>query len=81
MLDFDEDEMLNISAAVVPCRGREARLDTDRDNDFTARELDELAPLAPGDAKDLGEHSTPSSETLARVEKRIKAARRLKYGS
>jgi len=82
MIDFDEDEMTYIPT-LVPCRGRESRLDTERDNEFTARQLDELAPLAPGDAKELADkyHSLPSDETMARMAARILAARRLKYGS
>lgn len=83
MVDFDEDEMLNTPATIVPCRGREGKLETDVCEPFTAKDLDQIAPLAPGDAKDLADnyYSLPSCETMARLAKRIQAARRLKYGS
>ncbi len=48
---------------------------------FTQSDLDEIAPLVPGDEKWLGERCIPSYETLRRLEQRIKAAQILKYGT
>lgn len=66
---------------MVPCRGRSGLPDTvNFNNQFTERELDEIAPLEPGDGRWLGEDRVPSYETILRVERRIKAAQLLKYG-
>lgn len=72
--------MLKFQDKLVPCRGREDRLATNPCDTFSTRQLDELAPLEPHDASELGDYCTPSSETITRVQKRIEAARRLKYG-
>lgn len=48
--------------------------------EFTAKELDAIAPLAPGDAQWFGEFCRPPIETVERMDRRIKAAKKLKYG-
>jgi len=65
---------------VIPLRGDFPLGDTSVRESFTKRALDAIAPLAPGDERWLGENCYPSVETLERVEKRIEAARKLKYG-
>ena len=83
MLYLDEEPML-IRADIVPCRGRTARADTMVQESFTAKELDALAPLIAGDCECLRENRyeryEPRPETIERIEKRIQAARRIKYG-
>lgn len=81
MFDLDEDDMLDIPVHIVPCRGRAGRPDTDYFESFTEKELDLLAPLAPGDSQEMAQYSAPNPETITRLEQRIEAARRLKYGS
>ena len=82
MPDFDpEDDMqLYIPTNVVPCRGRDGGAPTIVCESFNTKQLDALAPLAPIDQKALGERFVPEKETIDRLEKRIEAARRLKYG-
>jgi hypothetical protein len=64
---------------IIPHRGRGLR-DTNVSTEFTAKELDSVAPLQRGDAKEMGEFSCPGPETIERMNERIKAAKRLKYG-
>lgn len=73
--------MLNTPAHIVPCRGREGKLETDVCESFTAEELDAIAPLRAEDVRGLADYSLLSDETVARMASRIQAARRLKYGS
>jgi hypothetical protein len=73
--------MLPSHTNIVPCRGRAGKYDTHQLASFTETELDQLAPLDSRDPKEMGEFCIPSSETIARVQRRIQAARRLKYGS
>ena len=73
---------LMLRDTVVPYRGDYPRADTRGDRaSFTKSDLDKIAPLAPGDERWLGENCFPSCETMERVEARIEAARRLKYGA
>lgn len=65
---------------IVSCRGRVRREDTDIHESFTAEQLDALAPLERGDTTEMGELSIPGSDTIDRLQKRIEAAKRLKYG-
>lgn len=65
---------------MVPYRGNAPREATRTEETFSVRRLDEIAPLAPGDEKWMGENVIPSAETIERVQARIEAARRLKYG-
>jgi len=80
VLDFDEDDMLITPYRVVPDRGRAGQFESNVCESFTAEQLDALAPLEPDDAREMGAYTTPRSETISRVQKRIQAARRLKYG-
>ena len=66
---------------VVPCRGRYALPERDVQTAFSARELDDLEPLDQRDIAELAERSRPRDETISCVERRILAARRLKYGT
>lgn len=43
-------------------------------------QLDEITPLDPGDADSMGEHDDADPEVIARMDARIRAAKRLKYG-
>jgi len=73
---------LMLRDTVVPLRGDFPRADTRGDRaSFSKSDLDKIAPLAPGDERWLGENCFPSCETMERVEARIEAARRLKYGA
>ncbi|MGH9931004.1 MAG: hypothetical protein ACREA9_17490 [Pyrinomonadaceae bacterium] len=67
----------------IPCRGRIALPETIRLESFTAKELDEVAPLSQHDRECLGEAYwyEPRPETIGRVEKRIQVAKGLKYGT
>jgi hypothetical protein len=79
--DFSEDEMLYAPDRIVPARGRKGLADTDiTSQNFTERELDLIAPLEPDDPIDIARDHIPNSETIARFDSRIQAARRLKYG-
>ena len=56
------------------------RPDTNVFTEFTAAELDAVAPLRQGDEKWLGEFCYTTPELIERMDERIKAAKRLKYG-
>ena len=83
MLYLDEEEML-ARLDIVPCRGRDSLADTMVRESFTAKELDALAPLTKGDIEclkgDRYARYVPRPETIERLESRILAARRIKYG-
>ena len=68
----------------IPCRGRLTLAETCVRESFTAKELDSLAPLTKGDIEclkgDRYARYVPRPETIERVERRILAARRIKYG-
>ncbi len=66
---------------ILPLRGDFPSVETYVRESFTESDLDQIAPLAPGDANCLGEFCCPSYETLLRVQQRIEAARILKYGN
>ena len=78
MHEPDEVEMID---CVVPCRGRCALPERDVRATFSASELDDLAPIDQRDIAELAERSCPRDETASNVERRILAARRLKYGT
>lgn len=48
---------------------------------LTAEELDAIAPLQQGDAKEMGEFCCPLPEVIERMDKRIKTAKEIKYGT
>ena len=68
----------------IPWRGRLSGKDTDHTGSFGAKELDASAPLTPGDCECLRssrwDERDPRPETIERLEERILAARRIKYG-
>jgi hypothetical protein len=65
---------------VIPRQGK-GLPDTNVFTDFSAEQLDAIAPLEKGDSHEMGEFSCPSTEAIERMDERIKAAKRLKYGS
>ena len=71
---------LMLRDSIVPYRGDFRGMDTRTEKTFSVRKLDEIAPLVAGDEKWMGENCIPSAETIERVQARIEAARRLKYG-
>ena len=52
----------------------------DRGGAFTMKQLDALAPLSEDDCECLRAFYTPRCETIERLNKRILAAREIKYG-
>ena len=64
---------------IIPHRSRTLP-DTNVSAEFSAKELDAMAPLQQGDANEMGEYSFPSHEVIERMDRRIEAAKRLKYG-
>ena len=64
-----------MSDEMIPCRGP-----TDRGGAFTVKQLDALAPLSEDDCECLRAFYTPRCETIERLNKRILAAREIKYG-
>lgn len=66
--------------SVIPWRDREARDNSCVRSAFTMRELDAIAPLEPQDQNDLIVYAMPLPGTRNRMQARIEAARKLKYG-
>jgi hypothetical protein len=64
---------------IIPRRGKKLP-DTNVFTEFTAKELDAIAPLQQGDEKGMGEFDCPTTEMIERMDERIQAAKRLKYG-
>ena len=65
---------------MVLCRGRVSREEITTKTSFTAKQLDALAPLSSDDCECLRAFYTPRCETIERLNKRILAAREIKYG-
>lgn len=63
---------------IIPLRGKQ--LPDTNVTYLTKSELDAIAPLHDGDAQEMGEFNFPNSDVISRMDARIRAAKRLKYG-